>query len=145
MMKDLHNVISPKRALGPVALTTTAGLAGKVIDTEGYGGVEFIINYGSVTSTNATITPVVKEGSVTGTMTSVADADLLGTELLASLPAQASSRTSGTGKFVSTRIGYKGNKRYASCGIASTTVTAATVVGITAILHNPNVAGTANP
>ena len=145
MLKDLHNVVRPVRALGPVALTTVAGLAGKVIDTQGYGGVEFIINYGAVTATNATITPVVKEGSVTGTLTSVADADLLGTELLASLPAQATSRTSGVGKFVTTRVGYKGNKRYVSCSIASTTVTAATVVSITAVLHNPNVASTPNP
>jgi hypothetical protein len=31
------------------------------------------ISYGSVTATNATIIPVIKEGDVTGTMTSVAD------------------------------------------------------------------------
>jgi hypothetical protein len=144
-MHDLHNTTRALRALGPVALTTTAGLAGKVIDRQGYGGVEFIISYGSVTSTNATITPVVKEGAVTGTMTSVANGDLLGTEALGALPAQASSRTSGTGKFVSTRVGYRGNKRYVSCGIASTTVTAATVVSITAVLHSPSLSPTANP
>ena len=145
--KDLHNNIrTPARnALGPVALTTIAGLAGKGIDRQGYGGVEFIIAYGAVTSTNATITPVVKEGDVTGTMTSVADADLLGTEALAALPAQATSRTSGVGKFTSTRVGYKGNKRYVSCGIASTTVTAATIVNIEAVLYNPAIAPTANP
>jgi len=144
-MNDLHNNVRTKRALGPVALTTVAGLAGKVVDRQGYGGVEFLIAYGSVTSTNATIIPVVKEGDVTGTMTSVADASLLGTEALAALPAQASSRTSGVGKFVTTRVGYIGNKRYVSCGIASTTVTAATIVSIQAALHNPALAPTANP
>lgn len=146
-MKDLHTTIrTPARnALGPVALTTVAGLAGKVLDTAGYGGVEFVISYGSVTATNATITPVVKEGDVTGTMTSVADADLIGTEALAALPAQATSRTSGVGKFTSTRIGYKGNKRYVSCGIASATVTAATIVSIAAVLHSANISPTANP
>ena len=146
-MKDLHSTVrTPARnALGPVALTTIAGLAGKVVDTAGYGGVEFIIAYGAVTATNATITPVVKEGDVTGTMTSVADADLLGTEALAALPAQATSRTSGVGKFTSTRIGYKGSKRYVSCGIASTTVTAATIVSITAELHSANISPTPNP
>lgn len=144
-MHDLHNNTRAVRALGPVALATVAGLAGKVIDRQGYGGVEFIINYGTVTATNATITPVVKEGTATGTMTSVANADLLGTEALGALPAQATSRTSGVGKFVSTRIGYKGNKRYVSCGIASATVTAATIVSITAVLHSPSLAPTANP
>jgi hypothetical protein len=144
-MNDLHNHSRTMRALGPVALTTVAGLAGKVIDRQGYGGVEFLVAYGSVTATNATITPVVKEGDVTGTMTSVANDDLLGTEALAALPAQATSRTSGVGKFVNTRIGYKGNKRYVSCGIASTTVTAATVVAIGAVLHSPMVAPVDNP
>lgn len=144
-MNDLHNNARALRALGPVAMTTVAGLAGKVLDRQGYGGVEFIINYGAVTATNATITPVVKEGDVTGTMTSVADASLIGTEALAALPAQASARTSGTGKFVSTRVGYKGNKRYVSCGIAALTVTAATIIGITAVMHSPGIAPTANP
>jgi hypothetical protein len=126
-------------------MATTAGLAGKVIDRQGYGGVEFLISYGSVTATNATITPVVKEGDVTGTMTSVANADLLGTEALAALPAQATSRTSGTGKFVTTRVGYKGAKRYVSCGIAALTVTAATVIGITAVMFSPSLSPTSNP
>lgn len=144
-MNDLHNNCSAKRALGPVALTTVAGLAGKVLDRQGFGGVEFIVNYGSVTATNATITPVVMEGDATGSMTSVADADLLGTEALAALPAEATSRTSGVGEFVSTRVGYVGSKRYVSCGIASTTVTAATVVAISAVMHSPNVAPVDNP
>lgn len=144
-MHDLHNNARALRALGPVALTTVAGLAGKVLDRQGYGGVEFIISYGTVTATNATITPVVKEGDATGTMTSVANADLVGTEALAALPAQATARTSGVGKFVSTRVGYRGTKRYVSCGIASTTVTAATVVAIAAVMHSPAVAPTANP
>lgn len=144
-MKDLHNNARSKRVLGPVALTTVAGLAGKIIDRQGFGGVEFLIAYGAVTATNATITPVIKEGDATGSMTSVADADLLGTEALAALPAQATSRTSGTGKFVTTRVGYKGNKRYVQASIASTTVTAATIVSIQALLHNPSIAPTANP
>ena len=145
MAHDLHNNARAFRTLGPVALTTGTGLAAKPVDRQGYGGVEFIISYGAVTATNATITPVVKEGDVTGTMTSVANADLIGTEALAALPAQATSRTSGTGKFVATRIGYKGNKRYVSCGIASTTVTYATVVAVSAVMHNPDVGPTTNP
>lgn len=144
-MNDLHNNVDVQRALGPVALTTVAGLAGKVIDRRGYGGVEFAISYGAVTATNATITPVVMEGDATGSLTSVAAADLLGSEALAALPAQATARTSGTGEFVSTRIGYIGSKRYVSCGIASTTVTAATIVSIAAVLHNPSLAPVANP
>jgi hypothetical protein len=59
---------------------TGVGVVGKVVDRKGYDGVEFIISYGTITATSATITPIIKHGDVTGTMTSVADADLLGTE-----------------------------------------------------------------
>jgi hypothetical protein len=75
-------------------------------------------------------------------MTSVADADLIGTEALAGIAAGA--RTSGTGKNVTKRIGYKGSKKYVQCGIKST-ATAGTLVGITALLHSPRVSPTANP
>lgn len=144
-MNDLHNNCRVLRALGPVAMTTAAGLAGKIIDRKGYGGVEFVVTYGTVTATNATIAIVVKEGTTSSALTSVADADLLGTEALAGLPAQASSRTSGTGKFVATRVGYKGKKRYVQASVGALTVTAATIISIDAILHNPDVAATANP
>ena len=143
-MHDLHNNCRAQRVVSPVAVGTTGtGQTGKVIDTQGYGGVEFIVDYGTVTATNAVFTVVVKEGSVTGTLTSVAAADLLGTELLAGLAA-TTGRTSGTSKNVSKRVGYKGSNRYVSANISST-VTAGTPVGITAILHSPNVAPTANP
>ncbi len=143
-MKDLHSVVRTVVAAAPVAIGTTGtGQAGKIIDTQGYGGVEFLIGYGVTVATAAVFTVTVKEGAVTGTMTSVADADLLGTELLAGIAAGV-ARTSGLGKNVTKRIGYSGAKRYVQCSISST-VTAATPVSITALLHSPNVAPTANP
>jgi hypothetical protein len=143
-MKDLHSAVRTVVAVAPVAVGTTGtGQVGKVIDTQGYGGVEFILSYGTAVATAAVFTVLVKEGSVTGTMTSVADADLLGTELLAGIAAGV-ARTSGLAKNVTKRIGYSGSKRYVQCGISST-VTAATPVSITALLHSPNVAPTANP
>jgi hypothetical protein len=100
-VKDLHGSITATRVVAPVAIGTTGtGKTGAVIDTAGYGGVEFIVGYGTVTATNAVFTVVMKEGDVTGTLTSVADADMLGTELLAGLAA-ASTRTSGVSKNVS--------------------------------------------
>ena len=130
-MRDLHRNMKASRVVAPVAGAAT----GKIVDLAGYEGCEFIISYGSVTATNATITPVVKEGSVTGTMTSVADANLLGTEANAAIAA-AASRTSGTSKNVVKRIGYIGAKRYVSCDILQT-VTAAVPVSVTAILGLP--------
>lgn len=141
-MHDLHNNIAVKRVISPVAIGGNATKTGIVIDRQGYGGIEFIASYGAVTTTGTIDTLVVKEGDVTGTLTSVADADLLGTEALASLLA-ATPRTSGTTQNVSKRIGYKGNKRYVSVNAISTGVTSVGCVGIDAILHSPGVGPTA--
>lgn len=141
---DLHNEIRAIRSISPVAIGTTGvGQVGKIIDRQGYGGVEFILDYGTVTATTAVYTVTVKEGDVTGTMTSVADADMLGNELLAGVGATA-TRTSGVSKNVSKRVGYKGGKRYVNVSVKSTT-TATTPIAATAVLFNPSLAPTSNP
>jgi len=126
-MRDLHDNISAVRTIAAVAGAAT----GKVVDLKGFQGCEFIISYGSITATDATITPVVKEGDATGTMTSVADANLLGTEALAAIAA-GTPRTSGSNKNVVKRLGYIGTKRYVQCNILQT-VTAAAPVSVTAL------------
>lgn len=143
MKTDLHNSMRAVTAIKPVALTTVAGVSGKIIDRKGYNGVEMVFSYGEITATDATLTAVLLEGDATGSMTSVADVDLLGTEALAGVAA-AATRTSGTSKNVSKRIGYIGKKRYVQPKISST-VTAATVVSAEAILHTPDSAPTSNP
>ena len=142
---DLHNNVRAMRVIAPIAIGANATKSGKVIDRQGYGGVEFIASYGAVTTTGTIVTLVVKEGDVTGTMTSVADADLLGTETLASLPVQASSRTSEVGKNVTKRVGYKGTKRYVTVDAVSTGTTSVGCVSVEALLFNPTVAPTSNP
>lgn len=143
-MSELQNNISARRHIAPqTAGTTGTGRTGKVIDRQGYGGVEFLFSYGSVTATNATFTVTLKEGDATGALTSVADADLIGTEALAGLAA-AATRTSDVSKNVVKRLGYKGVKRYVAATIVNT-VTAAAVVAAEAILFKPQVAPTANP
>jgi hypothetical protein len=141
---ELHNNIKQVMAIIPAAIGANATKTGAVIDRKGYAGVEFIVSYGSVTTTGTVVTIVAKEGDVTGTMTSVADADLLGTEVLASLPA-ATPRTAGTTKEVSKRLGYRGNKRYVQLLAVQTGVTSVGVVGANAILFNPSSAPVANP
>ncbi len=148
-MRDLHNQLRIKRSISPVAIGTTGtGQTGKIVDRiqDGvyYDSVEFVFNYGTVTATNAAITPVVKEGDATGAMTSIADADLIGTEALAGLAA-AATRTSGVSKNVTKRLGYTGLKRYVQCSKLSSTITATTPVSVDVILGNPKVAPAANP
>lgn len=142
-MHDLHNNIDATVVVEPVAVGTTGtGQTGGIIDRQGYGGVEFIVSVGAITATNAVFTVVVMEGDVTGTLTSVADADLLGTELLAGVVGAV--RVDGSTEKITKRVGYKGAKRYVQANISST-VTAATPVSIAAVLHSPNLAPVDNP
>jgi hypothetical protein len=139
-MHDLHNNVVTRRVISPVAVGTTGtGKTGKVIDRQGFDGVEFVIDYGTVTATNGTIIPTVLEGDVTSALTSVADADLIPTvagEASAALPVQATARTSGVGKNITTKLGYKGKKRYVTVKLVPT-VTAGPPISVTALLFNP--------
>ena len=142
-MAHIHEKMRTAVGVAPVAIGTTGtGQVGKVIDRLGYEAVEFVIGVGAVTSTLAVYTVTVKEGDATGTMTSVADGDLVGTELLAGVAAGA--RASGTTMRCARRIGYKGKKRYVQCGIKST-ATAGTLVSVICLLHSPAYAPTTNP
>lgn len=131
-MDDLYSGLNITRVISPVAVGTTGtGQTGKIIDRKGYiGPVLFDVSYGTITATNATYTVTVKEGDVTGTLTSVADIDLIGTEA-AAVPSTG-TRTSGSTKNVTKKIAYKGGKRYVQCNVKST-VTAGTIVGVNAI------------
>ncbi len=140
---DLHNNIGQKRIVGPVAIGANATVSGKVIDRQGYGGVEFIASYGAIATTGTVVTLVVKEGDVTGTMTSVADGDLLGTEALASRLGGAT--TSGVGANVAKRVGYIGTKRYVTVDAVKTGTTSVGCMSVNAVLFSPAVAPVANP
>jgi len=142
-VNDLHNSTRAVMAIVPAAIGANGTKTGLVVDRQGYGGVEWVISYGSVTTTGSVVTVVAFEGDVTGTLTSIADTALLGTEALASLAAGA--RVAGTGKEVVKRLGYVGNKRYVRLNVVQTGVTSVGVVGAAAVLHNPSVRPTANP
>jgi hypothetical protein len=131
-MRDLHNNINAIRCVSPVAIGTTGtGKTGKPVDLAGFEGAEIVLDYGAITATNAVFTPVIFEGDVTGSMTSVADADLIGTEAAAGVGATG-TRTSGVSKNVTKRVGYKGAKRYVNAKLSST-VTAGTPIAVTVL------------
>lgn len=142
--KDLHSNIKQLLALAPVAAGATGTSAGKIIDRQNYGGVEFLIGYGAISTTGSAVAVVVKEGDVTGTLTSVADADLIGTETLAGVAA-GTPKTSGVSQNVVKRIGYKGIKRYVQVSVVNTGTTSAGLFWADAVLFNPNVAAVSNP
>lgn len=104
-MRDLHNSITVIHAITPQAVGTSGASNGKLsayIDRRGYDAVEFIYAAGATASAADTVTPVILEGDTTGgSFTSVADANLVGTEAALTLTAAK------TGK-----VGYNGSKRY---------------------------------
>lgn len=132
MRKDLHSNIKVITAIAPQAVGTSGAGGGKtsaVIDRQGYKAVEFVMSSGLSATAVDTITPVVKECDTTGgTFTSVADADLLGSEDPLTLAAAGSKS-----------IGYRGNKRYLKFQLYGVG-TATALVAATAVLGKPDVA-----
>ena len=104
-------------------------------DTEGQGAL----------AAGATVTlNLYPEGDATGAMTSVADANLLGTEQLAARLGNA-ALTSGVTINVAKRIGYVGKKRYVTCDMVKTGTTSVGCMSVTALLFNPANAPISNP
>ncbi|MBX9759163.1 MAG: hypothetical protein K2Y29_10340 [Beijerinckiaceae bacterium] len=134
-MRDMHNNISVLHAISPQAVGTSGIAGGKLsdaLDRRGYDQVEFVYSSGASASVADTITPVVYEGDTTnGSFTSVANADLLGTEAALTLTAAKSGR-----------VGYQGNKRYLKIRLYGTG-TATAVVAAVAVLGAPERAPTA--
>lgn len=142
-MYDLHSNVKVLRAIEPKAVGTSGianGSLSPALDIRGYRSAEFVIGHGTAGATGDTTDVVIYESDVsTGGFTSVADADLIGTEAAAGLPAQATARTSGTGKNISTKIGYRGNKRYLKIRLYGTGH-ATGIVAASLVLSNPDVA-----
>jgi hypothetical protein len=128
-MRDMHNNISVLHAITPAAVGTTGAANGKLsgaLDRRGFESVEFIYSSGASASVADTITPVILEGDTTnGSFTSVAAADLLGTEAALTLTAAKSGR-----------VGYNGNKRYLKIRLYGLG-TATAIVAATAVLGAP--------
>jgi hypothetical protein len=137
-MRGIHFDIDTERSIGPVAIGTTGtGQTGRIVDRRGFRRVQFVCSYGTITATNAAFTLRLLEGDVTSALTSIADADLEGTEALAVPP--VGTRTDNVNRLTTRRIGYKGNRRYVQARLSST-VTAGTLVGVAVVLSEPEVA-----
>ena len=109
---DLFNNINLKRGISPYDHGTgDAAVTSQIIDMQGVGALVFAIATGSLADVDATFTMLVRESDDSGMSgaTDVADADLLGTEALASFIFSDDDKCF--------KIGYKGTKRYVTCTI----------------------------
>ena len=106
MATDLYNNVKVSSAIDPHSPAATGTITGdNVIDTANFSNTTFVISAGAQTTEGVTVTPVVMSGTVTGTLTSAADADLLGTEAGAALDGTAGADSVS-------KIGYVGTNRY---------------------------------
>jgi hypothetical protein len=139
---DLHNHIHTVPLIAPVAalVNVNTPIVSAIIDTLGYGSVEFVLITGTNTDADVTFAVTVDEGDVSNLTGSNAVAS---TELLGTL-AQAGFNFADD---VETRkIGYIGNKRYVRLTVTPSANDAGSIflAGV-AVLGRPALGPTANP
>lgn len=141
MRSDLCNNIHPLPALSPtVAGTDNTPLVSQIIDTAGFDSLTFVINTGANTDADATFTVLIEDGAAANLSdgAAVADAELIGTEALASFTFADDNKTR--------KIGYTGSKRYVRMTITPANNGAGNIyVSAVAILGHPANAPTPNP
>lgn len=138
-MQDLMNNLHVKRVLSPVSVADTTAQVGQIIDRQGYDSLTYVIATGSIADADATFTVLLEEGDDSGLSdaAAVADADLLGTEVLAAFQFNDDNEVR--------KLGYKGVKRYTRLTITPVNNASAAVLSAVAILGHPASAPTANP
>lgn len=137
-MKDLMNNIDVKRVIAPVSVADNTAAVGQVIDGRGFDSVTYLIATGSIADADATFAVLLEESDASGSgFAAVADADLIGTEVLAGFQFDDDNECR--------KLGYKGAKRYTRLTITPANNASAALIAAVAVLGNPSIAPTANP
>lgn len=138
-MRDLMNNVNIKRVLSPVSVADNTAQVGQIIDRQGYDSLTYVIATGSIADADATFTVLLEEGDASNLSdaAAVADADLIGTEVLAAFQFDDDNECR--------KLGYKGNKRYTRLTITPVANASAALLAAVAVLGHPSVVPTANP
>lgn len=139
-MRDLMNRIHPLTVLAPVAaITDNTALVGAIIDRKDYESLTYVLITGTDADTDATFTVLLEESDASNMAgaVAVADADLLGTELLAGYTFADDAETR--------KLGYVGNKRYTRLTVTPANNTGNFFLAAVAILGHPQLKPTPNP
>ena len=138
-MRDMSNNITPKPVLAPAVGTDDTARVGAIIDRLGYDSLTYLIQTGTLADAGATWTTLLEESDDSGMSgaAAVADADLIGTEALASFD------QAGDGKCF--KLGYVGNKRYTRLTITPSGNAGSAPTSAMALLGMPYSHPTANP
>lgn len=136
---ELFNNVNVKRVLSPASVADTTAQVGQIIDRQGYGDVLYLVATGPIADADATFTVLLEESDasdMTGAA-AVADADLLGTEVLAAFQFDDDNECR--------KLGYKGIKRYTRLTITPVANASAALLAAVCVLGSPSLAPTANP
>lgn len=138
-MRDMFNQVTPKRCVSPQSVADNTALVGEIIDRKGFESLTYLIATGSLGDAGAEFTVLLEESDDSGMSGAgaVADANLLGTEALASF-----IQTDDNKCF---KLGYLGTKRYTRLTITPTNNATAALIGAIALLGHPAAAPTVNP
>lgn len=139
-MKDLMSLINIKRVLSPVATPAdNTAQVGQIIDRRGFESLTYLILTGAIPDADATFTVLLEESddpAMAGAV-AVADADLIGTEALASFLFNSDDKCF--------KLGYRGIKRYTRLTITPALNASATLIAACAVLGHPIASPTVNP
>jgi hypothetical protein len=135
---EMFNNITLKRVISPVSVSDNTAQVGQVIDHQGWGQAVYAIATGSLADADVTFTVLLEESDASGSgFAAVDDADLLGTEALASFQFDDDNECR--------KLGYKGKKRYTKLTITPANNASAGLMAAVCILGSPTVAPTVNP
>ncbi len=129
-MKDNHHDMVPAVALNLQTISSDTTTNGNIIDLAGFESCEFVFVTGTLTDGDYAV--LIQEGDAANLSdaAAVADADLIGTEALASFAADTDDN-------VLSKIGYKGGKRYVRFNVVSTNTSSGAVLGAVCIKGHP--------
>ncbi len=138
-MKDLSSKVHPLKVITPVVVADNTAQVGSIIDRQGYDSLTYLIVTGTLADADATFTVLLEEGDAANLSDAapVADADLIGTEALASFTFADDAETR--------KLGYKGNKRYTRLTLTPSGNSGNAPIAAIALLGHPALAPTPNP
>jgi hypothetical protein len=122
MLNDLSSNVTLKRAISPVSVSDTTAQVSQILDTRDMGAVMLAIATGSIADADATFTVLIEESAASDLSggNAVADADLIGTEVLAAFQFDDDNECR--------KIGYVGSKRYIRATITPVNNASAAVI-----------------
>lgn len=126
---DIHNNVAIRKVISPISQAGNAAMVGAIIDRLGFNALEFAITLGTLTTAGTAYTALLEDADEVAfnvTNAAVVDADLLGTEALASFVDSEINTTK--------KLGYKGNKRFVRLTMTPSGNTGASTMGAVAIL-----------